>query len=175
MMVIGVWVRDGGGEVGGEEGAADGEVNGNGVFAHGGGEDEVDFRLGGEGRVEVGGEGGVEVAFGGEVGGGTAAKLVVAAEAEGAASTGELVEAVEAEVVEGVADDEGFGSGDGAASGGAAEGGGGGDGGRRDAKAVADEEGELSVGEEGAVGDTVAEEERGGTTNGTGAYPSDSI
>ena len=51
-------VRDGGGEVGGEEGAADGEVDGDGVLAHGGGEDEVDFRLGGEGRVEVGGEGG---------------------------------------------------------------------------------------------------------------------
>ena len=53
----------------------------------------------------------------------------------------------------------GFGGRDGAALRAAAEGGGRGDGGGVDAEAVADEEGEFGVGEEGALGDKVGGEE----------------
>ena len=46
---------------------ADSKVNCGGELGYGGGEDEVDLGLGGEGGVEGGGEGGLEAAFGGEV------------------------------------------------------------------------------------------------------------
>ena len=92
---------NGGWEVTGEEGATDSEVNGGGLLGEGGGEDEVDLRLGGEGGVELLGEGGFQAGFGGEMLGGGAGELVVAAEAERAAAACELVEAVLAEGEEG--------------------------------------------------------------------------
>ena len=73
----GLRVGDGGGEVGREEGAADCEVNGDGVLFHGGCEDEVDFRPGGEGGFEASVEGGFEVALCGtcKAGGGAAGEV----------------------------------------------------------------------------------------------------
>ena len=53
--------------------------------------------------MKVGYEGGFEGGFSGEMIGGAAGKLVMAFEAVGAASAGELVEAVEVERVKGVA------------------------------------------------------------------------
>ena len=111
--------------------------------------------------MEVDNEGGFKGGFGGEVVGGASGELVVAAEAEGAGTAGELVQAEGVKWVEGVAGVDWFGGGDRAASGGAAKGGCGRDGGGRDAEAVADEENELDVGEEGVGGDTEAEEEGG--------------
>ena len=88
--------------------------------------------------------------------GGAAGKLVMAFEAEGTAATGELVEAVEAEVVEGVAMDNWFGGSDGSAFGGAAEGGGRRDCWWREAEAVANVEDKFGVGEKGSVWDAEA-------------------
>ena len=56
----GVGIVYGGGKVGGKEGTADGEVNRGGLLNHGRGEEEVDFGLGGERRMEIGGDGGIE-------------------------------------------------------------------------------------------------------------------
>jgi hypothetical protein len=128
-----LWVGDGGGKVSGEEGAADCEVDGDGVLLHGGCEDKVNFGAGGEGGFESGMEGGFEVPFFSEAGGGTTGEVVVTAEAEGAGSARELVEAVEVKGVEGVLRGERLAGVDPAAFAGASEGGSGGDGGRRDA------------------------------------------
>ena len=98
----GVGVGGGGCDVGGEERAADCEVYGSGLFGEGRGEKEVNFRAGGEGGVEVGCEGGFEGGFGGEVFSNTTGEAVMAAEAEGAAATRELVEAVEVKGEEGM-------------------------------------------------------------------------
>ena len=125
--------------------------------------------------MEVGGEGGFEVGFRGEVVGGTAGEEVVAAEAEPTASAGELVEAVAVEGEEGMGGVDWFGGGDGAALWPAAARGGGGNGRRGDAEAVADVEDELGVGEESAVRDALAEEERGGTADRAGAHPGDGV
>ena len=127
------WVGDSGGKVSGEEGAADCEVDGDGVLLHGGCEDKVDFGAGCEGGFESGMEGSFEVPFLSEAGGGTAGEVVVTAEAEGAGSARELVEAVEVEGVEGVLRGERLAGVDPAAFAGASKGGSGGDGGRRDA------------------------------------------
>ena len=54
-------------------------------------------------------------------------------------------------------------------------GGGGGDGGWWDAEAVADEEGELCIGEEGALRDTVAEKKGGGSAGGACADTGDGV
>ena len=103
--------------------------------------------------MEVGGDGGVETGFGAEVVGNEAGEVIVAAVAEGAGAAGDLVVAVTVGGVEGMGGVDGFGSGDGAAFRAAAEGGGRGDGGGGDAEAVADEEGEFSIGEKGSRGD----------------------
>ena len=120
-------------------------------------------------------QGGFEVSFLGEAGGGTTGEVVVAAEAEGAGSAGELVEAVEVKGVKGVIRGEGFAGIDSAAFASASEGGSGVDGGRRDAQAVADEEDELGVGEEGAFGDGVAKEEGCGTSDSAGEDAGDGV
>ena len=67
------------------------------MLGKGGSEEEINLRAGGEGGVEVGCEGGFEARFGGEVFGDAAGELVVAADAERAAATRKLVEAVEVE------------------------------------------------------------------------------
>ena len=72
--------------------------------------------------MEVGNEGGLEAGFGGEVFGDAAGEAVVAAEAEGAATTRELVEAVEVEGMERMGGGDGLGGSDGAAGAGAAGG-----------------------------------------------------
>ena len=79
--------------------------------------------------------------------GGSSGKLIVALEPEGAAATGELVEAMKVEGIEGVVGIDWLGDGEGAALWGAAGGGDWGDCGRWEAEAVADVEDKLGVGE----------------------------
>jgi hypothetical protein len=110
-----VGVEGGGGGIGGEEGAADGEVDGSGVFGGKGREDKVDFGSGGEGGVEVGGDGGVEASFGAEVVSNEAGEVVVAAVAKRAGAAGDLVVTVAVGGVEGMVGGDGFGGRDGGA------------------------------------------------------------
>ena len=111
----GVGVEGGGGGIGGEEGAADGEVDGSGVFGGKGREDKVDFGSGGEGGVEVGGDGGVEASLGAEVVGDEAGEVVVAAVAKRAGAAGDLMVAVAVGGVEGMVGGDGLGGRDGGA------------------------------------------------------------
>jgi hypothetical protein len=122
-----VGIKGGGVGVGGEERAADGEVDGGGVFGGKGGEDEVNFCAGGERGVEVGGGGGVEAGLGAEVVGNEAGEVVVAAVAKRAGAAGDLVVAVAVGGVEGMVGADGFGGRDGRAFWAAAKGGGRGD------------------------------------------------
>jgi hypothetical protein len=119
-----VGVEGGGGRIRGEERAADGEIDGGGVFGGEGGEDEVDFSGGGEGGVEVGGDGGVEASLRAEVVGDEAGEVVVAAVAKRAGAAGDLVVAVAVGGVEGMVGGDGFGGRDGGTFWAAAEGGG---------------------------------------------------
>jgi hypothetical protein len=119
-----VGVEGGGGRVGGEERAADGEIDGGGVFGGEGGEDEVDFGGGGEGGVEVGGDGGVQARLRAEVVGDEASEVVVAAVAKRAGAASDLVVAVAVSRVEAMVGGDGFGDCDGGAFWAAAEGGG---------------------------------------------------
>ena len=80
--------------------------------------------------MEVGGEGCLKAGFGGKVFGNAAGEVIVALEAEGAGTAGELVEAVEVEGPEGVGGSERVGWGDAAAFGSAGAAGGWGDVGR---------------------------------------------
>ena len=63
-LLSGACGDDGEGVVCGGGWAADGEVDGGGLLCEGGVEEEVNFRAGGEGGVEVLGEGGFEAGFG---------------------------------------------------------------------------------------------------------------
>ena len=94
---------------------------------------------------------------------------------EAEATAGELVEAVAVEGEEGVGGGDGLGGGDGAAFGCTAAGRLGGDGRWVDAEAVADEEGKFGVGDEGATGDAVAEEEGGGAVEGARSHSGNGV
>jgi hypothetical protein len=86
------------------------------VFRGEGGEDEVDFGGGGEGRVEVDGGGGVEArCLGAEVMGDEAGEVVVSAVAKRAGAAGDLMVAVAVGGVEGMVGGDGLGGRDGGA------------------------------------------------------------
>ena len=88
-----------------------------------------------------------------------AGEVVVSAVAKRAGAAGDLMVAVAVGGVEGMVGGDGLGGRDGGAFWTASEGRGWGDGRGVDAEAVADEEGEFGIGEEGALGDRVGGEE----------------
>ena len=145
-------------EVGREEGAGEGGVDGEGAGAADGGEDGVHLAAGGVGRLEVVGDVGVE-AERGEGAGEEDDEGVMGQDAGVGGAAAELVVGVGRGVGEGVGARGGGGGGDGLAArvaGGEAEEG---NRGVRQAGAVGDPKGEVRVDEEGGRVDALSGEE----------------